>query len=81
MTCSYCGRGVHPTRHSRQGYQVDYYLWHTGRIQPASVQGGSDEAPSKQFFLLVEPVDIITCVDCLARPEVLEDVERKYRGG
>ncbi len=60
---------VEGTRHTRTGYTVGHYVLHTGPTEEATVRRRDDEAPIT-YRRLVEPVEIVSCPACFARPDV-----------
>ena len=78
LRCEHCGRSVRETRHTRTAYEVDYYSLHTGPVETCSlVIDDGDRRVTFQKLLSAE--EVITCVDCYARPEVQQARELRYR--
>jgi len=70
LRCKYCGADVEGTRHLRAGWEVGYYVLHTGRTEEATVRRRDDEAPMP-YRRLVEGVEVVvSCPRCFALPEV-----------
>ena len=69
LRCKRCGADVEGTRHTRTGYEVGYYLLHTGPTEDAAVRRRDDEAPLP-YRRLLEIVEIVSCPSCFALPEV-----------
>ena len=77
MVCSHCGREVKPTLHSavqRGGYRVDYYALLTGDCELISMKNPRDESETLNFYKLIHPRQIVSCADCLKRPEIEREV-------
>jgi len=77
MVCSHCGREVKPTRHSASsegGYRVDYYALLTGDCEPITIKNPRDESVDLSFFQLKNPRWVISCADCLSRPEIQKQI-------
>ena len=70
MQCFHCGREVRETSHRPRNYQVDYYRLHTGRTELDYLVNPKQDAPPLRYLRLIQPVDIFTCVECYARPEI-----------
>ncbi|OGP56048.1 MAG: hypothetical protein A2V67_13980 [Deltaproteobacteria bacterium RBG_13_61_14] len=67
-----------PTRHSASsegGYRVDYYALLTGDCEPITIKNPRDESVDLSFFQLKNPRWVISCADCLSRPEIQKQVE------
>jgi hypothetical protein len=69
IRCSRCGAAVNGTCHTRTGYQVGYYVLHTGRTVEATVRRRDDEAPLT-YRRLVEPAEVVSCPTCFATPAI-----------
>ncbi|HJQ84738.1 MAG TPA: hypothetical protein VKA21_11705 [Candidatus Binatia bacterium] len=69
VRCTRCGAAVVGTCHTRMGYTVGHYVLHTGTTEDATVRRRDDEAPIT-YRRLVEPVEVVTCPTCFARPDV-----------
>ncbi len=77
LHCMHCGRPVLGTRHTRTSYRVDYYTLHTGVVEPVTVQRADDSTVT--VFRLLDPVNVVTCVECYKEREVREERERLFR--
>lgn len=80
MQCFHCGREVKETRHTPKGYRVDYYLLHTGRTERAILKNPKDDAVSFHYLKLTQPVDIISCTDCYANPQIRKRLDDDFHG-
>jgi len=80
MQCFHCGREVQGTTHGQTGYRVDYYLLHTGHTHWEFFLSPKTDAPSFRYLRLTEPTDIITCVQCYARPEIRQRLDDDFAG-
>lgn len=80
MQCFHCGREVKETTHSQKGYRVDYYLLHTGRTEWTFRKDPKEEMPLLQYLKLSDPVDIISCTDCYAIPEIKKRLDDDFNG-
>lgn len=81
MVCSHCGREVRPTLHRaalRGGYRVDYFALLTGDCELISVKNPRDESQTLNYYKLINPRRVISCADCLRRPEVERQVEALF---
>jgi len=70
MQCYHCGREVFETTHTQKSYQVDFYLLHTGHTEWEFFVYFNQEAPPLRYRKITQPIDILTCVQCYARPEI-----------
>lgn len=77
LHCDHCGRAVRETRHTRTSYRVDYFGMHTGPVEEAWFK--TDDGEAVPYLRLVAAVELATCVDCYAKPEVQLARERKFR--
>jgi len=77
LRCTHCGRPVSATVHTRTAFRVDYYALHTGTVEPVTVQRPNETTLT--VFRIVEPLEVVTCVDCYQRPEVRAERERLFR--
>ncbi|OGP95586.1 MAG: hypothetical protein A2W10_03505 [Deltaproteobacteria bacterium RBG_16_55_12] len=66
--------------HTQKGYRVDYYLLHTGRTEWASLNDPKDDAPPLRYLRLSNPVDIISCIECYADPQIKKRLEEDFNG-
>jgi hypothetical protein len=80
MQCFHCGREVRETRHSPKGYRVDYYLLHTGRTEWTFLKDPKEDAPELHYVRLTQPVDIISCTECYAKPQIRKRLEDDFNG-
>lgn len=80
MQCFHCGREVRETTHTPKGYRVDYYLLHTGRTEWSFLKDPKEEAPPLHYLRLTQPVDIISCTDCHAKPQIQKRLEEDFNG-
>ncbi len=80
MQCHHCGREVKETRHTQKGYQVDYYLLHTGATEWAFFKDRKEDAPLLRYLKLTQPIDILTCVDCYANPQIKKRLDDDFKG-
>jgi hypothetical protein len=79
MQCSHCSREVKETRHTQKGYQVDYYLVHTGLTEWVFLKHPKEDAPSLHYLKLTQPVDIISCVECCAKPQISRRLQEELK--
>jgi hypothetical protein len=70
MQCFHCRRAVFSTTHRPKGYQVDYYRLHTGYTEVDYLVNPKPDAPPLRYLRLTHPIDVFTCVDCYARPDI-----------
>ena len=80
MQCFHCGKEVKETRHTQKGYQVDYYLLHTGRTEWTFLKDPKEDAPQLHYLKLSQPVDIISCTECYANPQIKKRLEDDFNG-
>ena len=80
MRCFHCSREVRETTHTQKGYRVDYYLLHTGRTEWTFLKNPKEDMPALQYLRLSQPVDIISCADCYAKPQVKKLLEDDFKG-
>lgn len=80
MQCFHCGREVRETTHTPKGYRVDYYLLHTGRTEWTFLKNPKEDAPLLQYLRLTQPIDIISCTDCYANPQIKKRLEKDFSG-
>jgi hypothetical protein len=79
--CSFCGRAVKETVHSRKlpdGYNVDYYLVWTGKLSPIIMKNPKDEREVSQFFKLEDAYPMVACRECFEKSEVREKMDRAF---
>lgn len=79
LRCHHCGREVAETVHTRSSYRVDYYVLHTGDVEPMTLVRSDDVAPLVTFLKLLRPSEVVTCVDCYRQPQVREERELLFR--
>lgn len=77
MRCDHCGRPVRGTRHTRTDYVVDFYAVHGGRGEVCDLIG--HYAPGSTYVRLLEPANLITCVQCYRLAGVQAERERCFR--
>jgi hypothetical protein len=80
MQCNHCGREVEQTLHWQKAYRVDYYLLHTGATEWAYFVNPKFDAPPVRYRKLIQPRDIITCIDCYALPHVRRRLDDDFSG-
>jgi hypothetical protein len=80
MQCFHCGREVVGTIHRPKSYQVDYYRLHTGQSELDFLVNPKPDAPPLRYLRLIHPIDILTCVDCYARPEIRRRLDDDITG-
>ena len=80
MQCFHCGREVFATIHEPKGYQVDYYRLHTGHTEWDYLVHPNQDASPLRYLRLTHPIDIFTCVDCYARPEIRQRLDDDIAG-
>lgn len=79
LRCTHCGREVAETLHTRSSYQVDYYLLHTGDVQPTTVARPDDPSGSITVLKLLHVNTVVTCADCYRQPDVRQERETLFR--
>lgn len=77
MRCDHCGRPVRGTQHTRTDYRVDFYTLHGGRGEVCALVGNYAQGGS--YIRLLEPVQLISCVECYGRAAVQAERERCFR--
>lgn len=80
MQCSHCAREVRETTHTQKGYRVDYYLLHTGRTEWSFFKDPKEDAPPLRYLRLSQPVDILSCTECYANPQIKQRLEEDFNG-
>ena len=80
MQCFHCGREVFATIHQAKSYQVDYYRLHTGHTEWDFLVNPRLDAAPVRYLRLSHPVDILTCIDCYARPEIRQRLDDDITG-
>src|SRR3972149_6623044 len=79
LRCHHCGREVSETTHTRSSYRVDYYLLHTGEVEPMTIQRTDDPAGAITVLKLLRAITLVTCADCYRQPQVQEERELLFR--
>jgi hypothetical protein len=79
LRCHHCGREVSETTHTRSSYQVDYYLLHTGEVEPVTIQRTDDPASAITALKLLRVTTVVTCADCYRQPQVRQERELLFR--
>lgn len=80
MQCYHCGREVFGTAHRQKSYKVDYYLLHTGHTQWEYFLNPKQDALPVRYLKLTQPIDVLTCVQCYARPEIRQILDDDFTG-
>ena len=80
MQCFHCAREVRETTHTQKGYRVDYYLLHTGRTEWTFLKDPKEDVPPLHYLRLSQPVDIISCTTCYAKPQIKKRLENDFKG-
>jgi hypothetical protein len=80
MQCYHCGREVFGTTHTQKNYRVEFYLLHTGHTEWEFLVNPKQDAPPFRYRKLSQPVDILTCVHCYARPEIRQLLDDDFAG-
>jgi hypothetical protein len=80
MQCHHCGREVRQTIHWQKAYKVDYYLLHTGTTELAYITNPKIDAPPVRYRKLLQSMDIVTCVECYALPEIKQRLDDDFSG-
>ena len=80
MQCFYCGREVLGTIHKPKSYKVDYYRLHTGHTELDFLLNPKPDGPPLRYLRLTQPMDIFTCVECYARPEIRRQLNDDITG-
>jgi hypothetical protein len=70
LQCYHCGREVFETTHTQKSYRVDFYLLHTGHTEWEYLVNAKEHAPPFRYRKLTQPIDILSCVECYARPDI-----------
>jgi hypothetical protein len=79
LHCTHCGREVTETLHTRSSYHVDYYLLHTGEVQPTTVARPDDPTGVVTILKLSRVNIVVTCADCYQQPHVRQERELLFR--
>lgn len=80
MQCFHCGRAVYGTTHKPKSYKVDYYRLHTGRLELDYLVNPKQDGLPLRYLRLTQPVDIFTCVECYARPQIRQKLADDITG-
>jgi hypothetical protein len=80
MQCYHCGREVFGTVHTQRDFKVDFYLLHTGETEWEFLFNPRQDAPPLKYRKLIRPIDVFTCVQCYARPEIRQILEDDFTG-
>ena len=80
MQCFHCGRVVQETTHTQKSYKVDYYLLHTGSAEWSFIINPKQDAPPLRYLRLIQPVNIITCVQCYEQPYIRQKIDDDFTG-
>lgn len=80
MQCFHCGRAVYGTTHKPKSYKVDYYRLHTGHTELDFLINPKQDGLPLRYLRLTQPVDIFTCVECYARPEIRQRLKDDFTG-
>lgn len=79
LRCSHCGREVTETVHTRSSYRVDYYLLHTGEVEPTTIQRADDPSGVVTVLKLSRANTVVTCAECYRQPKVREERDLLFR--
>ena len=80
MQCHHCGREVFGTVHTQKSYRVDSYLLQTGHAQWDYFVNPKQDTLPVRYLKLTQPIDILTCVQCYARPEIRQLLDDDFTG-
>jgi hypothetical protein len=80
MQCYHCGREVFGTVHGQKSYQVDYFRLHTGHAQWDYFVNPKQDSLPIRYLKLTQPIDVLTCVQCYARPEIRQLLDDDFTG-
>jgi hypothetical protein len=80
MQCYHCGREVQGTTHTQKSYRVDYYLLHTGYTQWEYFLNSKPDAPPLRYLKLIQPIDVLTCIQCYGRAEIRQLLDDDFSG-
>jgi hypothetical protein len=80
MQCFHCGREVHETTHTQMDYDVDYYRLHTGKTEWDFFANPKEDGVPHRYLKLIQPIDIHTCIQCYARPEIRQRLDDDFNG-
>ncbi|MBP1687582.1 MAG: hypothetical protein H6Q33_3725 [Deltaproteobacteria bacterium] len=79
LHCNHCGRQVGETVHTRSSYAVDYYVLHTGAVEPMTIQRADEPYGRITVLKLIEPRTVVTCADCYRQPTIQEERDLLFR--
>ncbi len=79
LHCNHCGRPVAETVHTRSSYDVDYYVLHTGMVEPMTIQRADEPYGAVTVLKLTAPRTVVTCADCYHQPAIQEERELLFR--
>ena len=79
LHCNHCGRPVGETVHTRSSYAVDYYVLHTGAVEPMTIQRADEPYGTVTVLKLIEPRTVVTCADCYRQPTIQEERDLLFR--
>jgi hypothetical protein len=80
MQCYHCAREVQGTSHTQKTYRVDYYLLHTGHGQWEYFLNLKPDTPPLRYLKLIQPIDVLTCIQCYARAEIRQLLDDDFTG-
>ncbi len=80
MQCFHCGREVRETSHRQRSYRVDYYRLHTGQTEWDLFLNPKQDAAPIRYLKLTQPIEILTCTACYARPEIRQRLDDDFTG-
>jgi len=80
MQCFHCGREVRETSHRQKSYRVDYYRLHTGQTEWDFFLNPKQDATPIRYLKLTQPIEILTCTACYARPEIRQRLDDDFTG-
>lgn len=79
LHCTHCGRPVGETVHTRTSYAVDFYVLHTGAVEPLTMQRTDEPYGSVTVLKLIAPRTVVTCADCYRQPTIQEERDLLFR--
>ena len=80
LQCYHCGREVFGTTHTQKSYRVDFYLLHTGHTEWEYLVNTKENVPPFRYRKLTQPIDILSCVECYARPAIRQLLDDDFTG-
>ena len=80
MQCYHCGREVFGTIHTQKSYRIDFYLLHTGHTEWEILLNPKQDAAPLRYRRLTLPMEVFTCVQCYARPEIRQLLDDDFTG-